>query len=74
VVLNNRQRTEAQMSWTQVQEKLGQPVAATITPAPELFMQASRLQTTAVLAQPTNLTAQQFLKIADSIIEREKSR
>jgi MinD-like ATPase involved in chromosome partitioning or flagellar assembly len=26
VVLNNRQRTEAQMSWTQVQEKLGHPV------------------------------------------------
>jgi MinD-like ATPase involved in chromosome partitioning or flagellar assembly len=74
VVLNNRQRTEAQMSWTQVQEKLGQPVTATITPAPELFMQASRLHTPAILAQPTNLTAQQFLKIADSIIEREKAR
>jgi pilus assembly protein CpaE len=72
VVLNNRQRSEAQMSSKQVQEQLGYPIAATINPAPELFMQASRLHTPAILAQPSNTTAQQFLKIADSIIEREK--
>lgn len=74
VVLNNRQRSEAQMPWAQVQEKLGHSIAATITPAPELFLQATRLQTPAVLAQPTNMTSQQFIKIAESIIEREKSR
>jgi pilus assembly protein CpaE len=74
VVLNNRQRSEAQMSLVQVQEKLGHSIAATITPAPELFLQAARLQTPAVLAQPTNMTSQQFQKLADSIIEREKAR
>lgn len=74
VVLNNRQRSEAQMSLKQVQEKLGHSIAATLTPAPELFLQASRLQTPAVLAQPTNITSQQFLKIADSILEREKAQ
>ncbi len=74
VVLNNRQRTEAQMAWTVVQEKLGHPITATLTPAPELFMQAARIQTPAVMSQPTNMTSQQFLKIADSVIEREKAR
>ncbi len=74
VILNNRQRTEAQMAWTNVQEKLGHSIAATLTPAPELFMQAARMQTPAVMSQPTNMTSQQFLKIADSVIEREKAR
>ncbi|MDP1545136.1 MAG: response regulator [Anaerolineales bacterium] len=74
VVLNNRQRSEAQMSSTQVQKQLGYPIAATITPAPELFVQAARLHTPAVVAQPSNMTAQQFLKVADAIIEREKAR
>lgn len=74
VVLNNRQRTEAQMPWAQVQEKLGHSIAATLTPAPELFLQSTRLQTPAVMAQPTNMTSQQFLKLADTILEREKAR
>ena len=74
VVLNNRQRSEAQMAWTKVQEKLGHSISTTLTPAPELFLQATRMQTPAVMCQPTNMTAQQFLKIADAILEREKAR
>lgn len=74
VVLNNRQRSEAQMPWAQVQERLGHAITATLTPAPELFTQAMRLQTPAVISQPANMTSQQFLKIADAIIEREKAR
>jgi CheY-like chemotaxis protein/MinD-like ATPase involved in chromosome partitioning or flagellar assembly len=74
VVLNNRMRSEAQMQLSQVQEKLGHSVAATLTPAPEAFMQATRLQTPVVICQPTNMTSQQFLKLADTILEREKTR
>jgi len=74
VVLNNRMRTEAQMQLSQVQEKLGHSIAATLTPAPEAFLQATRLQTPAVICQPTNMTSQQFLKLADAVLEREKSR
>jgi MinD-like ATPase involved in chromosome partitioning or flagellar assembly len=73
-VLNNRVRSEAQMPWTQAQEKLGHTIATTLTPAPELFIQAVRMQTPAVVCQPTNITSQQFLKIADLILEREKAR
>jgi MinD-like ATPase involved in chromosome partitioning or flagellar assembly len=67
-------RSESQMQMSQVQEKLGHSIAATLTPAPEAFLQAVRLQTPAVICQPTNMTSQQFLKLADIIIEREKSR
>lgn len=49
VILNNCQHSEAQMAWTSVQERLGHPIAARLTPAPELFMQASHMQTPAVI-------------------------
>jgi len=74
VVLNNRMRSESQMKMSQVQEKLGHSIASTLTPAPEAFQQAVRLQTPAVICQPTNMTSQQFLKIADTLIEREKPK
>ncbi len=73
-VLNNRVRAESQMPWTQVQEKLNHSIAVTLTPAPELFFQAARMQTPAVVCQPTNVTSQQFLKLADLSLEREKAR
>ncbi len=74
VVLNNRVRSESQMSWTDVQQKLGHSITSTLTPAPEMFIAAARLQTPAVLSQPTNVTSQQILKIADLILEREKAK
>ena len=74
VVLNNRMRSETQMPWTEVQQKLGHSIATTLTPAPEMFIAATRTQTPAVLAQPTNVTSQQLLKIADLILEHEKAK
>jgi hypothetical protein len=32
------------------------------------------LLTPVVICQPTNMTSQQFLKIADAVLEREKTR
>jgi len=74
VVLNNRLRSEAQMPWAKVQEQLNHSIAITLTPAPELFLQAIRMQAPVVISQPTNITSQQFLKLADAILEREKAR
>jgi CheY-like chemotaxis protein len=71
VVLNNRIRTESQMPWAEVQEQLGHSLAATLTPAPELFVQASRLKTPAVLCQPESLTTQQLSKLVERITEHE---
>ena len=74
VVLNNRQRSDAQLSMAQVQEKLGHSIASVLTPMPELFEQSLRIHSPAVVAQPANMISQQFLKMADAIIEREKAR
>lgn len=72
VVQNNRLRSETQLAWSQTQEWLGHSISLTITPAPELFYQAARLQTFAVLYQPESLTAQQFAKLTTLIAEQER--
>ncbi len=74
IVLNNRVRTDAQMPWTEVQQSLEHTIAATLTPAPEMLAAAARIHTPAVLSQPTNLTSQQILTVADQILEREKAK
>jgi CheY-like chemotaxis protein/MinD-like ATPase involved in chromosome partitioning or flagellar assembly len=74
VVLNNRIRADAQMPWTEVQQSLGHAVSATLTPAPELLIAAARRYMPAVLAQPANITAQQILKLADEIQQRENAK
>jgi MinD-like ATPase involved in chromosome partitioning or flagellar assembly len=71
VVLNNRIRSESQIAWSEVQSQLGHSIAATLTPAPELFSQASRLKTPAVICQPESLTAQQIAKLVERIAEHE---
>jgi pilus assembly protein CpaE len=71
VVLNNRIRSDTQLPSSQVQTKLGHEIASTLTPAPELFVQATRMQTPAVLCQPESLTTRQIMKLVDVFTERE---
>ena len=71
VVLNNRIRSDTQLPSSQVQAKLDHEIISTLTPAPELFVQATRVQTPAVLCQPESLTARQINKLVDFIVERE---
>jgi pilus assembly protein CpaE len=73
VVLNNRQRSEGQISMKQAQEQLGHPILTALSPVPELFFKAARMQSSAVIAEPANMVSQQFIKIADGIIERDKA-
>ncbi|MEW5938281.1 MAG: response regulator [Chloroflexota bacterium] len=70
-VLNNRVRSDTQMTTAAVQEKLGHPIPVTMTPAPELLTQATRMQTAAILCQPEGVTAKQMQKLADQIIQNE---
>ncbi len=70
-VLNNRVRSDTQLPSSQVQTKLGHEITTTLTPAPELFVQATRMQTPAVLCQPESLTTRQVMKLVDFFIERE---
>jgi pilus assembly protein CpaE len=71
VVLNNRMRSDTQLPSSQVQNKLEHEIITTLTPAPELFVQATRMQTPAVLCQPDSLTSRQIMKLVDFITERE---
>lgn len=71
VVLNNRTRSDAQLPTSQVQNKLDFEIISTLTPAPELFTLATRMQTPAILCQPDSLTARQINKLAEFIAERE---
>jgi pilus assembly protein CpaE len=73
-VLNNKVRNERQMPWAEIQEQLEHSIAATMTPAPELFAQAARLKTPAVLCQPESLTAQQINKLVERIAEHENQQ
>ncbi len=71
VVLNNRVRSDTQLPSSQVQAKLEHEILSTLTPAPELFVQASRVQTPAILCQPESLTARQITKLVDHVAEQE---
>ncbi len=71
VVLNNRIRSDTQLPASQVQTKLDHEIISTLTPAPELFVQATRVQTPAVLCQPESLTARQINKLVEFMVERE---
>jgi CheY-like chemotaxis protein len=71
VILNNRIRSDTQLPASQVQTKLEHEILSTLTPAPELFVQASRIQTPAILCQPESLTARQVTKIVEYIMEKE---
>ena len=51
--------------------QLEHEILSTLTPAPELFVQATRMQTPAILCQPDSLTARQITKLVDFVTERE---
>jgi CheY-like chemotaxis protein/MinD-like ATPase involved in chromosome partitioning or flagellar assembly len=70
-VLNNRIRSDTQLPSSQVQTKLDHEILTTLTPAPELFVQATRMQMPAVLCQPESLTTRQVGRIVEFITEQE---
>jgi pilus assembly protein CpaE len=59
VILNNRVRSDTQLPSSQVQTKLDHEIIGTLTPAPELFSQATRMKTPAILCQPESITTRQ---------------
>ena len=71
VVINNRTRSDQLLSLSQVEEQLGEKISVVFNPAPELYAQAVRMNTTAVLAQDESITRQQFLNLAEIISNLE---
>jgi CheY-like chemotaxis protein/MinD-like ATPase involved in chromosome partitioning or flagellar assembly len=64
VVLVNRIRSEAHMSTRSVQDKLGRPVSAMISPAPELAASAGTQNAPMIAIQKEGLINQQYDKLA----------
>ncbi|MDD5370478.1 MAG: response regulator [Anaerolineaceae bacterium] len=69
LVVMNRVRTDVQMTWSQIQEELGTPVAVVISPAPEQAYQSALRLTPMILLQPEGLVAQQFTKLAETVAQ-----
>jgi DNA-binding response OmpR family regulator len=65
----NRIRSETQMNWTYVQERLDFQVPVMIMPSPEDIFQANRKLTTAVAHLPDSSMGQQFKKLAGIMVE-----
>ncbi len=74
IVLNNRMRSDLLLPRKQVNSEIGAPLTMAFTPAPELFSQAIKKNTTAVVEQPESITTQHFQKLAKIIIEHEAEK
>jgi CheY-like chemotaxis protein len=70
VVIINRIRADVQLSITQVQEALGQPVAQVIPPAPEVSFQAATRNLPMIQVQIGGLLSLQYSRLAEGISER----
>ena len=74
IALNNRMRSDLLLSLSQVEKEIGFPVALTFTPAPEIFGQAIRKNTRAIIEEPKSMTSQQFQKVAQTILDNEANK
>ncbi len=71
-VLLNRVRSDLQIPWTEIQNRLNIPVATVIPPAPELAYQSYDRSSPMVLLQPQSLVAAQLGKLVRQQIEKAK--
>ena len=74
VVVVNRIRSDTQLNMAQMEEQLGQAPVVAITPAPELIYMSIRTKTTVISSRPDSMTAQQFTKLATTILDFEKQK
>ena len=72
VVVVNRIRSDTQLTMPLMESQLGQTPVVAITPAPELIYMATRMKTIAIFSRPDSLTAQQFAKLAATVLDFEK--
>ncbi len=72
LIIVNRIRADMQLSVTQVQERLGHPIAQIIPPAPEQAYQAGLRNIPLIEVQPESLLTQQFNRLSEIILQRVK--
>jgi pilus assembly protein CpaE len=73
-VIVSRFRSDTNLTWKQIETELGKIPVVAITPAPELLYLAARMLTTAIEADSSSLTAQQFAKLAAAVLEAENKK
>ena len=73
-IVVNRIRSDTQLNMAQMEEMLGETPLVAITPMPELVFTATRMKTTAIATRPDSLTAQQFTKLATTLLDFEKQK
>jgi len=71
-VLVNRVRSAIQLNYEQVENELGHKILCLFTPAPELAFQSTVANVPMVVHQASNITAQQFEKLAVKITAQNK--
>ncbi len=69
-VLNNRTRSDVQLSWTEVQTRLGIPIATVIPPVPEIAYRAQKSGKPIILLQPHGLVASQMGRLVRAEIQK----
>jgi CheY-like chemotaxis protein len=72
IIVVNRIRSDTQLTLAQIESQLGESPVVSITPAPELIYQATRMKAPVSVARPDSLTAQQFAKLAAAVLAAKK--
>lgn len=72
LVVFNRIHSSLQLSFGQVEEKLGLPISSAFSPNRELVNQASLEKTPFIAMKPEGLTAQQINQLTTSLLSKEK--
>lgn len=72
IVISNRVRANMQLSAADVNERLGQSVKIVIPPAPEMAYQAATRFIPLSQVQPDDLIAQQFKRLAETVLANIK--
>ncbi len=74
VMAINRVRADVVLSASQIQEKIGQPIAMMIPPAPEQAFYAATRSIPLIEIQKEGLVSQQYYRMADLVSQRIKTQ
>lgn len=69
-ILVNRFESSPPLTLQQVENQLGYPISAVLTPATELAQQASMSNNPMVIQQPNSVTTKQYMKLTEMIAAR----
>ena len=69
-ILVNRTRSDVQLAWQEVQNRLGIPIATVVPPVPEIAFRAQNSEKPVTIMQPSGLVAAQLGRVARQQIQK----